>query len=69
MASIPLRPISIAGTSTCMGVFKSYGFNITSEIQAGIYHVVFPITRTEAIAEKEGGERTDFNSSLASLAP
>ena len=59
---------TIAGDARAAGIFKSYGFNITGEIQTGVYHVVFPITRTKAISEKEEGrERISTLSSLRSL--
>lgn len=56
---------TIAGDERAAGIFKSYGFNITGEIQAGVYHVVFPITRTETITEKE--KERERISTLASL--
>jgi acetyl coenzyme A synthetase (ADP forming)-like protein len=56
---------TIAGDKRAAGIFKSYGFNITGEIRAGVYHVVFPIARTETITEKE--EERERASTLASL--
>jgi acetyl coenzyme A synthetase (ADP forming)-like protein len=56
---------TIAGDERAAGIFKSYGFNITGNIQAGVYHVVFPITRTETITEKE--RERERVSTLASL--
>jgi acetyl coenzyme A synthetase (ADP forming)-like protein len=59
---------TISGDERAASIFKSYGFNITGEIQAGVNHVVFPITRTEKIAEKEAErERTSTLASLRSL--
>jgi acetyl coenzyme A synthetase (ADP forming)-like protein len=59
---------TIAGDARASGIFKSYGFNITGEIQTGVYHVVFPITLTESISEKEEGrERISTLASLQSL--
>jgi acetyl coenzyme A synthetase (ADP forming)-like protein len=55
----------LAGNTKMMDVFKSYGFHITSELQAGIYHITFPITRTLAVEEKE--EKRERTSTLASL--
>ena len=60
-----LEADTIAGDKRAAGIFKSYGFNITGEIRAGVYHVVFPITRTETITEKE--EERERASTLASL--
>lgn len=56
---------TIAGDKRAAGIFKSYGFNITGEIQAGVFRVVFPISRTETITEKE--EERERASTLASL--
>jgi acetyl coenzyme A synthetase (ADP forming)-like protein len=46
-------------------VFKDYGFHITSELQAGVYHITFPITRTLKVERKE--EERERISTLASL--
>jgi acetyltransferase len=46
-------------------VFRSYGFHISSELQAGIYHVTFPILPTLKIEKKE--EERERISTLASL--
>jgi acetyl coenzyme A synthetase (ADP forming)-like protein len=56
---------TIAGDERAAGIFKSYGFNITGEIQSGIYHVAFPIIRTPRVIEKE--EEREYISTLASL--
>jgi RimJ/RimL family protein N-acetyltransferase len=48
-----------------MGVFRSYGFHITSELEGGTYHVTFPITRTRTVVKKE--EKRELISTLASL--
>ncbi len=34
-------------------VFKNYGFHVTSDLEAGVYHVVFPITATKRILKRE----------------
>jgi acetyl coenzyme A synthetase (ADP forming)-like protein len=46
-------------------VFRSYGFHISSELQAGVYHVTFPIIRTLKVEKKE--EERERISTLASL--
>jgi len=56
---------TIAGDERAASIFKSYGFNITGEFQSGIYHVVFPITRTPLVIEKE--EERERISTLVSL--
>jgi acetyl coenzyme A synthetase (ADP forming)-like protein len=56
---------TIAGDERAAGIFKSYGFNVIGKVQAGVNHVVFPITRTETITEKE--EERERASTLASL--
>jgi acetyl coenzyme A synthetase (ADP forming)-like protein len=56
---------TIAGDERAAGIFKSYGFNIAGKVQAGVNHVVFPITRTEKITEKE--KEREHVSTLASL--
>ena len=48
-----------------MSVFRDYGFHITSALEEGVYHVVFPIARTKIVVKKEE-ERERF-STLASL--
>jgi acetyl coenzyme A synthetase (ADP forming)-like protein len=56
---------TMVGDERAAGIFKSYGFNITGEIQSGIYHIAFPITRTPLVIEKE--EERERTSTLASL--
>jgi acetyl coenzyme A synthetase (ADP forming)-like protein len=46
-------------------VFRSYGFHISSELRAGIYHVAFPIIPTLRVEKKE--EERERISTLASL--
>jgi acetyltransferase len=58
----------LAENEPMMNVFQDYGFHVTSELQAGVYHVVFPITRTPAVAAKEADrERASTLTSLRSL--
>jgi acetyl coenzyme A synthetase (ADP forming)-like protein len=56
---------TIAGDERAAGIFKSYGFNITGKVQAGVDHIVFPLTPTEKITEKE--KERERVSTLASL--
>jgi len=55
----------LAENREMMGVFRSYGFHVTSELEGGTFHVSFPIARTITIAKKE--ERREITSTLASL--
>ena len=48
-----------------MAVFRNYGFHITSELDAGVYHVIFPIARTKRIVKKE--EERERISTVASV--
>jgi acetyl coenzyme A synthetase (ADP forming)-like protein len=48
-----------------MRVLRDYGFHITTEIEAGVYHVRFPISRTRKVAKKE--EEREHVSTLRSL--
>jgi len=43
----------LAENREMMGVFRAYGFHITSELQEGVYHITFPITLTKRVAKKE----------------
>jgi RimJ/RimL family protein N-acetyltransferase len=43
----------IVGNERMINVFKDYGFHITSEVRAGVYHITFPIARTPAVEQKE----------------
>jgi acetyl coenzyme A synthetase (ADP forming)-like protein len=57
-----------AENSQMMNVFKDYGFHVVSELQAGEYHVTFPITRTPTVEARESErERTSTLSSLHAL--
>ncbi len=53
------------GDEQSLGVFRSYGFHVTSEPGAGVYHITFPISRTPGLEEKE--EERERVSALASL--
>jgi len=55
----------LAGNEQMMNVLKDYGFHISSELQADIYHVTLPIAQTTAIEEKE--LERERASTLASL--
>ncbi len=55
----------LAENREMMGVFRSYGFHITSELEGGTYHVTFPIARTRRMVKKE--EKRELISTLASL--
>lgn len=57
----------LAGNEHMMNVFRDYGFYITSEIDAGVYHVTFPIGRTRKVTMKE--EVRERSSTVASLRP
>jgi len=48
-----------------MTAFRDYGFHITNELEAGVYHITFPITRTRRVVWKE--EERERISTLASL--
>ncbi|MEK7354276.1 MAG: GNAT family N-acetyltransferase, partial [Chloroflexota bacterium] len=55
----------LAENEQAMDVFKSYGPHISSELEAGIYRITFPITRTPRLEKKE--EERERTSTLASL--
>jgi acetyl coenzyme A synthetase (ADP forming)-like protein len=55
----------IAENEQMMNVFKGYGFHVTSELQTGVYRVIFSIAKTPVVVEKEA-ER-ERASTLASL--
>lgn len=48
-----------------MAVFRDYGFHVSSSLQAGTYHVVFPITPTLRVLRKE--EERERMATVASL--
>lgn len=48
-----------------MAVLRSYGFHVTGELEAGVYHVTFPIARTKRIIKKE--EERERISTVASV--
>ena len=43
----------LAGNEQMMDVFRDYGPHISSELEAGVHHVTFPITRTLRLERKE----------------
>ena len=55
----------LAENEMMLDVFKSYGFHITSELETGVYHVTFPITRTSRVEKRE--RERERVSALASL--
>ena len=55
----------LAENEEMMTVFRDYGFHITSELEADVYHVTFPIARTKRVVKKE--EERERISTLASL--
>jgi len=55
----------LAENREMMGVFRGYGFHITSEIEGGVFHVIFPIAPTRVVVKKE--ERREVIATLASL--
>ncbi|MBW1803769.1 MAG: GNAT family N-acetyltransferase, partial [Deltaproteobacteria bacterium] len=55
----------LAENREMMRVFRDYGFHITVEHEAGVYHVKFPIARTRKIARRE--EQRELASTLASV--
>jgi acetyl coenzyme A synthetase (ADP forming)-like protein len=58
----------LAENREMMSVFRDYGFHITTELEAGVFHVKFPISPTRKVAKKEAErEHTSTLSSLRSL--
>jgi acetyl coenzyme A synthetase (ADP forming)-like protein len=55
----------LAENEQMMDVFRDYGFHISNELEAGVYHVSFPITRSSSVKKKE--EERERTSTLASL--
>jgi len=55
----------LAENEQMMAVFRDYGFHITSNLEAGVYHVTFPIARTRRVMKKE--EERERISTLTSL--
>jgi acetyl coenzyme A synthetase (ADP forming)-like protein len=55
----------LAENQPMLNVFKDYGFHITSELEADVYHITFPITLTPAVEAKEADR--EQTSTLASL--
>ena len=55
----------LAENEEMMNVFRDYGFHIESDLEAGAYHVTFPIALTKKVIEKE--ESRETFSTLASL--
>ena len=55
----------LAENEEMMTLLRDYGFHLTSELEAGVYHVTFPIVRTRRVVKKE--EERERISTLASL--
>jgi acetyl coenzyme A synthetase (ADP forming)-like protein len=55
----------LAENEQMMDVFRDYGFHISHELESGVYHVSFPITRSLSVEKKE--EERERTSTLASL--
>ncbi|MDO8635346.1 MAG: GNAT family N-acetyltransferase [Dehalococcoidia bacterium] len=55
----------LAGNEDMMNVFRDYGFHVTSELESGVYHVIFPIARTATVMKKE--EERERIATIASL--
>jgi len=43
----------LAENEHMMNVFRDYGFHITSDLEAGVYHIIFPIAKTGRVEKKE----------------
>jgi len=57
----------LAGNKQMINVLREYGFHITSELEAGVYHFTCPLTRTGAVIKKE--EERERISTVASVRP
>ena len=57
----------LAENEEMMAVFRDYGFHISSELEAGVYHVTIPIAPTRRAIKKE--EERERLATLASLQP
>jgi acetyl coenzyme A synthetase (ADP forming)-like protein len=58
----------LAENKGMMGVFKDYGFHVTSEYEGNVYRVTFPIARTKLVTKKEEErERASTVTSMRSL--
>ena len=55
----------LAENREMMTVLRDYGFHIASELEAGVYHVTFPIAPTRTVLRRE--EERERVSTLASL--
>lgn len=55
----------LAENKEMMTVLRDYGFHITSELKADVYHVTFPIARIKRVVKRE--EERERVSTLASL--
>jgi acetyl coenzyme A synthetase (ADP forming)-like protein len=58
----------LAENKGMMGVFKDYGFHVSSEYEGNVYRVTFPIARTKLVTKKEEErERASTVTSIRSL--
>lgn len=58
----------LAENEQMMSVLRNFGFHVTSETDAGVYHITFPIVRTKGITKKEEErERTSTVTSIRAL--
>ncbi len=55
----------LAENKGMMGVFKDYGFHVSSEHEGNVYRVAFPIARTKLVTKKE--EERERASTVASM--
>jgi acetyl coenzyme A synthetase (ADP forming)-like protein len=57
----------LAENEQMINVLRAYGFHITSELEAGVYHFTCPITRTGKVIKK--GEERERIATVASVRP
>lgn len=58
----------LAENISMLKLFRDYGFHIKSEFESGVYHITFPIIRTDKVKKKEEArERATTLASLRSL--
>jgi len=55
----------LAENKGMMGVFKDYGFHVSSEYEGNVYRVTFPIARTKLVTKKE--EERERAATVASM--
>lgn len=57
----------LAENTPMLALFKDYGFHVKSGLEAGVYHVTFPITRTRRVMRME--EKRERHATISSLLP